>query len=54
MNDMKSTWLVVHPTSMLMALEMVEQGEPAIEVMAKVVDWAHDSMEEDQDDVTPD
>ena len=31
MTDMKSTWLVVHPTSMLMALEMVEAGEPAPE-----------------------
>ena len=50
MEDMNSTWLVVHPKSMLMALEMVENGQSAIDVMTQVVDWAHDSMEEDTDD----
>jgi len=47
---MKATWLVVHPESMLYALELVEQGERAIDVMEKVVDWAHSSMEDDDDD----
>jgi len=50
MSDMKSTWLVVHPRSMLMALELVESGEPPEEVMLKVLDWAHASMEEQPED----
>ncbi len=50
MSQMKTTWLVVHPESMLYALELVEQGESALEVMEKVVDWAHTSMEDEADD----
>jgi len=50
MSDMKSTWLVVHPSSMLMALELVESGETPEEVMLKVLDWAHASMEEESED----
>jgi len=48
---MKQTWLVVHPSSMLMALELVEAGESPDEVMLKVLDWAHASMEDVPDDV---
>jgi len=48
--NMKATWLVVHPESMLYALELVEKGEPAVDVMTKVIDWAHASMEDDDDD----
>ena len=46
------TWLVVHPASMLHALELVEDGETAEEVMMHVLDWAHESMEEDIDDAS--
>lgn len=44
------TWLVVHPASMLHALELVEKGETAEEVMLHVLDWAAESMEETTDD----
>ncbi len=44
------TWLVVHPASMLYALSLVEKGETPEEVMFKVLDWAHESMEETDDD----
>ncbi len=47
MQDMKQTWLVVHPSSMLMALELVESGETPEEVMLQVLDWAHESMMEE-------
>ena len=50
MRPMNATWLVVHPESMLYALELVEQGEPAIDVMTKVIDWAHASMEDEDED----
>lgn len=50
--DMLITWLVVHPASMLHALELVEEGETAEEVMMHVLDWAHESMEETNDDAS--
>lgn len=46
---MKETWLVVHPASLLMALELVEQGESATEVMMTIIDLAKASMEEDEE-----
>ncbi len=51
-DEAKITWLVVHPSSMLYALSLVEAGEAAEEVMFKVLDWAHESMEETTDDAS--
>lgn len=49
MSETKQIWLVVHPESLLYALECVEQGETAIEVMQHIVDLAHENMEEDEE-----
>ena len=43
------TWLVVHPASLLAALEKVEAGYPASEMMFHILDVAKASMEEDEE-----
>lgn len=45
-SPVKETWLVVKPASLLWALEEVEGGRPALEVMQQCLDFAHGSMEE--------
>ena len=49
MADEKQTWLVVHPASLLWALELVESGQKAEDVMLLALDLAKQSMEEDPD-----
>jgi hypothetical protein len=51
MDDLRrQTWLVVKPASFLWALEQVEEGRPAVEIMQICLDMAYGSMEE----LTPD
>ena len=42
-----STFLVVHPSSMLWALEEVERGRTAQDVMFEVIDIAHENKEDE-------
>lgn len=49
-SPLKETWLVVKPISFLWALEQVEEGRPALEVMQQCIDFAHGSMEESSTD----
>lgn len=45
------TWLVVHPKSLLNALETVESGEiSALDMMMFILDTARESMEEETED----
>lgn len=46
MGPIKQVWLVVRPDALLEALEQVERGTPAVEVMQYVLDLAHQSAEE--------
>lgn len=46
---MTQTYLIVHPESLLKALDLVEQGLPATDVMAMILDIARENMEEDDE-----
>lgn len=43
------TWLVVRPDALLWALEEVETGRSAVEVMTEVLDIAHESVDPPED-----
>jgi len=47
---LRQTWLVVHPESMLWALEEVAAGRTPEDVMYEILDFAQGSMEEESDD----
>lgn len=43
------TYLIVHPEALLRALDLVEQGHPATDVMASILDIARENTEEDDE-----
>lgn len=48
-DSIKETWLVVHPSSMLWALERVASGHDPQDVMLLILDTAKQSMEEESE-----
>ena len=48
-DSIKEKWLVVHPESMLAALEAVAEGNSPQDVMFYILDLAEESMQEDEE-----